>query len=150
MTSIVKVQPFHATKPITNGFFNELLNRGLSDFIGSDFAATQIATNVIESNDAFTVELAAPGFDKKDFVLNIENGHLVIEGKHEANTTEQNEGEARFVRREFKRESFKRTFKLPQTINVEAIGAKYENGILIATLPKKEEAKPVTKSIQLG
>ena len=150
MTNIVKFQPFPATKSLTNGFLNEFFNRGLADFIGSDVVLNQPATNVTETNDAFKLEVAAPGFDKKDFVLNIENGHLTIEAKHETKTEEKSENGERFLRREFRYESFKRSFKLPQTVNLETIAAVYENGILNVVLPKKEEAKPVTKSIQIG
>jgi HSP20 family protein len=150
MTSIVKVQPFPATKSLTNGFLNEFFNRGVADFVGSDSVLSQPATNVSETNDAFNVALAAPGFEKKDFVLNVENGHLTIEAKHETKTEEKSENSERFLRREFRYESFKRSFKLPQTVNIEAIAAVYENGVLTVAIPKKEEAKPLTKNIQIG
>jgi HSP20 family protein len=150
MTSIVKVQPFPATKSLTNGFLNEFFNRGVADFVGSDSVLSQPATNVSETNDAFNVALAAPGFEKKDFVLNVENGHLTIEAKHETKTEEKSENGERFLRREFRYESFKRSFKLPQTVNIEAIAAVYENGVLTVAIPKKEEAKPLTKNIQIG
>ena len=150
MTNIVKVHPFPATKSLTNGFLNEFFNRGVADFIGGDALLSQPATNVIETNDAYKVELAAPGFDKKDFLLNIENGHLTIEAKHETKKEEKSETGERFLRREFRYESFKRSFKLPQTVNIEAIAAVYEQGVLTVAIPKKEEAKPVTKNIQIG
>lgn len=150
MTSIVKVHPFPATKTITNGFFNEFFNRGIADYVGSDVALSQPATNVTETNDAFKLEVAAPGFDKKDFTLNIENGHLTIEAKRESKTEEKSENGERFLRREFRYESLKRSFKLPATVNIEGIAAVYNNGVLDVTLPKKEESKPVSKSIQIG
>lgn len=150
MTSIVKVHPFPATKNLTNGFFNEFFNRGLSDFIGSDSMLSQPATNVTETNDAFNVALAAPGFDKKDFVLNVENGYLTIEARHESKTEEKSDNGERFLRREFRFESFQRSFKLPQTVNIDGIAAVYENGVLNVAIPKKEESKPVTKNIQIG
>lgn len=150
MTSIVKVHPFPATKSLTNGFFNEFFQRGLTDFIGNDNLLSQPATNVTETNDAFNVALAAPGFDKKDFVLHVENDFLTIEAKHESQTEEKSEQPERFLRREFRYESFKRSFKLPQTVNIEGIAAVYKNGLLLVTLPKKEEAKPVAKTIQIG
>ncbi len=150
MTSIVKVHPFPATKSLTNGFLNEFFNRGLADFTGSDVILNQPAVNVTETNDAFKLEVAAPGFDKKDFVLNVENGQLTIEAKHETKTEEKSDNGERFLRREFRAESFKRSFKLPQTINIEAIAAVYENGVLNVAIPKKEEAKPLTKNIQIS
>ncbi|MCB0524086.1 MAG: Hsp20/alpha crystallin family protein [Saprospiraceae bacterium] len=150
MTNIVKVHPFPATKSFTNGFINEFFNRGLSDFIGNDTLLSQPATNVTENDDAFNLALAAPGFDKKDFVLNVENGHLTIEARHEEKNEVSGEKAERFLRREFRYESFKRSFKLPETINVDAIKAVYDNGVLKVELPKKEEAKPVSKTIKIG
>ncbi len=150
MTNIVKVHPFPATKNLANGFLNEFFNRGLSDNMGGDTVLNQPATNVIETNDAFKLALAAPGFDKKDFVLTVDNGHLSIEAKHETKSEERSENGERFLRREFRYESFKRSFKLPQTVNIEGISAVYENGVLNVELPKKEEAKPITKSIKIG
>jgi HSP20 family protein len=150
MTNIVKVHPFPATKTLTNGFFNEFFNRSLSDIVGGDIQLNQPATNVTETNDAFKVELAAPGFDKKDIVLNVEDGYLTIEAKHEEKNEEKTEQPERFLRREFRYEAFSRSFKLPKTVNIEGIAAVYEKGILNITLPKKEEAKPIAKTIQIG
>ena len=149
MTGIVKVQPFPATKFFSNGFFDELLNRGIGEFVGNDAQLSHPAVNVVETGDAFKVELAAPGFEKQHFSLSVENGHLIVTAKREENT-EEAAVKARFLRREFRYESFKRSFKLPNTVNQDTIAAVYENGILNIALPKKEEAKPVLKSIQVG
>lgn len=151
MSNIVKVHPFPATKTFTNGLINEFFNRGLNDFFGGDdWVLSQPAANVTETNDAFHLALAAPGFDKKDFTLNIENGYLTIEGNHQTKTEEKGDNSERVLRREFRYESFKRTFKLPQTVNLDSINAVYENGVLNVSLPKKEEAKPFVKNIQIG
>lgn len=150
MTGIVKVQPFPATKFFSNGFFDELLNRGIGEFIGNDLQVSQPAVNVTETDDQFKIELAAPGFEKQHFELNVENGHLIVSAKREEKTEENQPDKARFLRREFRFESFKRSFKLPNTVNQDAISAVYENGIMNVSLPKKEEAKPVMKSIQVG
>ena len=150
MTGIVKVQPFPATKFFTNGFFDELLNRGIGEFVGNDHQLSQPAVNVSETEDAFKVEVAAPGFEKQNFALNVENGHLVVSAKREEKTEEGQPDKGRFLRREFRYESFKRSFKLPITVNQDSISAVYENGILNIELPKKEEAKPIAKNIQVA
>ncbi|MBL7827914.1 MAG: Hsp20/alpha crystallin family protein [Saprospiraceae bacterium] len=151
MANIVKVHPFPATKTFTNGLLNEFFNRGIADVFGNDdMVMNQPAANVTETNDAFKLTLAAPGFDKKDFALHVENNYLTIEGKHEAQTEEKNEDGEKFLRREFRYEAFKRSFKLPNSVNFDAISAVYENGLLNVTLPKKEEAKPFSKNIQIG
>lgn len=147
MTNVVKFQPFPSTKPLFNGFLDEFFNRSLSDFVGNDATLTQPAVNVVETDDTIKLELAAPGFDKQDFSVNVENELLTITAKHEAKKEETNE---RFTRREFAVASFKRSFKLPKTVNQENISAVYEKGILNVTLGKREEAKPVVKTIEIG
>lgn len=150
MTGIVKVQPFPATKFFSNGFFDELLNRGIGEFVGNDAHLSQPAVNVTETEDSFKVDLAAPGFEKQHFALNIENGHLIVTAKREEKTEEATAEKSRFLRREFRYESFKRSFKLPTTVNQDSISAVYENGVLNIAIPKKEEAKPIAKNIQVG
>lgn len=147
MTSIVKFQPFPSTKPSFNGFLDEFFNRNISNFVGSDAVLNQPAINVVETENSFKLELAAPGFDKQDFSVNVENDFLIVSANRETTTEEKNE---RYTRREFAVSSFKRSFKLPKTVNQEAIAAVYENGILNVTIGKKEEAKPVVKTIEIG
>jgi HSP20 family protein len=147
MTNIVKFQPIPATKPLFNGFFDEFFNRNLSDLVGSDNFLSHTAVNVLETEGEFKLEFAAPGFDKQDFSINIENDLLTVSANRETKNEEKNE---RYTRREFSVASFKRSFKLPKTVNQDAIAAVYENGILNVTLGKKEEAKPTVKTIQIG
>ncbi|MBN8679037.1 MAG: Hsp20/alpha crystallin family protein [Chitinophagales bacterium] len=149
MTNVVKFQPLPATKFFTNGLFDEFFNRNVGEFIGNENWTSQPAVNVTENDESFNIEVAAPGFSKPDFSLNVENGQLVVSAKREEKAEENNE-KNRFLRREFRFESFKRSFKLPNTVNQDAISAVYENGLLLVTLPKKEEAKPVSKTIQIG
>ena len=151
MANIVKVHPFPATKTTSNGLINEFFNRGLADFFGGDdWAHSQPAVNVAENRDSFRLAVAAPGFDKKDFTISVENNYLTIEGKREAATQEKSENSERILRREFRYETFRRSFKLPNSVNIEHISAVYENGILNVELPKKEESRPLSKTIQIG
>jgi HSP20 family protein len=148
MTSVVKFSPFPATKLFSRGLVDDLFNRSIADYIGSDVLMNQPAVNIVEHDDQFSLELAAPGFDKQDFSINVENNVLIIEGKRESKTPENTT--EKFTRREFRVEAFKRTFKLPETVNQEAITAVYTNGILNVGIPKKEEAKPFVKTIEIG
>lgn len=150
MTGIVKVQPFPATKFFSNGFLNEFMNRSVGEFVGADVQVSQPAVNVTETNEAFKVELAAPGFDKQDFSLNVEQDQLIVTAQKAEKTVEGEPVKDRVLRREFRYESFKRSFKLPNTVNQDSISAVYENGILNIELPKKEEVKPVIKAIQVA
>jgi len=147
MNHFVKIRPFPATKTFSNGLLDEFFNRNLSELVGNDYAVNQPAVNIVETKDTFRLEFAAPGYNKQDFSLLTENDHLTVEAKREAQIENSDE---KFTRREFRYESFKRSYKLPETVNQDAISAVYENGILVVTLQKKEEVKPITKSIAIG
>ena len=100
------------------------------------------AVNVIETPTEFTMEFGVPGMERSDFDLKVENGLLKLSAEK---TTEQNDVDGDFKRREFNYQSFERSFWLPETILTEEIKASYENGILKVVLPKKVEAE---KAIQ--
>ena len=147
MNQFVKIRPFPATKTFSNGLLDEFFNRNLSELVGGDHAVNQPAVNIVETKDAFRLEFAAPGYNKQDFSLLTEKDHLTVEAKRE---TQTENNEEKYTRREFRYESFKRSYKLPETVNQDAISAVYENGILVVTLQKKEEVKPITKTIAIG
>ncbi|RPD98738.1 Hsp20/alpha crystallin family protein [Aureibaculum marinum] len=96
------------------------------------------ALNIKETDDTFEIELAAPGYSKKDFNVTIDGGLLNISAEKES---EEKEEEENYTCREFSYESFQRSLMLPETVKSEDVKAKYENGILKFHLAKKEEAK---------
>ncbi len=105
------------------------------------------ATNIVEEKDAYELELAVPGYDKNDFKIDLENNVLTISSSKEEKHEEKNKD---YSRREFTSTSFFRSFTLPETVETEKIGAKYENGILHVTLPKVEEVKKIAKEIKVA
>lgn len=103
--------------------------------------ATLPAVNVAETNDAFMIEVAAPGMKRGDFHLELDNHMLTISSNREEKKEEVN-NESRYTRREFSYQAFQRSFALPEDkIEGDKISAKYTDGILYITVPKKEEAK---------
>ena len=104
------------------------------------------AVNIVETPDAYHLELNVPGRNKEDFNVAVDKGLLTIsyEKKEEA----KNE-DAKVVRREFNFQSFKRSFTVDEKINTEAIQAKYENGLLKLLLPKKAESQQPVKTISI-
>ena len=99
------------------------------------------AVNVTENKDAFKLKVAAPGFRKDDFKLEIHNGYLTISGKSKEEKEDKDE---KFTRQEYRYSTFSRTFTLPENIKGEAITAEYTDGVLKVTLPKKTvDEKPV-------
>lgn len=100
------------------------------------------AVNVIEADNAFSLEMSIPGFKKEDVNIEIDQDVLTIQSEVETSREEKTE---QFTRKEFSKKSFKRSFNLPETVNQDRIEANYENGILTISLPKKEEALPQPK-----
>nr|MBP9198211.1 hypothetical protein [Saprospiraceae bacterium] len=75
--NIVKVNPIFQGRTFTN-LMDDVFNRSISDLVGSDFSVTTPSVNITENNDTFTLELAAPGLDKKDFNIFVDKDQLVI------------------------------------------------------------------------
>mgnify|MGYP000908498462 CR=1 FL=1 len=113
------------------------------DWASRNFSETNTtlpSVNIKEDGNGYEVEVAAPGLNKEDFKIEINDNVLSISSEKKV-TNETKEGQ-RFTRREFSYQSFCRTFTLPNTIETDKIDAKYESGILRISIPKKEEAKP--------
>jgi HSP20 family protein len=85
------------------------------------------------------VKADLPDVNEKDIDIRIENNLLTIRGERKV---EKSVSEENFLRVERTYGSFSRSFSLPNTVNAEAIGADYKNGVLTVTLPKREESKP--------
>jgi HSP20 family protein len=138
---------------VNNRPFGNLFNDLLSEFpvAARSFGQELLAfpqTNVVETPEAFHLELNAPGRTKEDFKVQVENGLLTVSFEKKEDSA-QTEG-YKTIRREFEFKSFKRSFSADDKINTEGIQAKYENGILKLLLPKKEESKPVAKQINIA
>ena len=123
--------------------FDDFMSRNLFDWGTTNFSTTGTtlpAVNIRESNETFEVEMAAPGMTKNDFNILLEDNTLTITSE-KSDEQEEKDGE-KFSRREFRYQSFQRRFTLPkEVVDVDQINAKYENGILKLSIPKKEEAK---------
>ncbi len=106
------------------------------------------AVNVTESNDNYTLELAAPGFQKDNFRVEIKNGYLTISG--EMKEEKKDEKKSKYTRCEFRYGSFSRSFALPDDVDETRISARYSDGILHVVLPKNEaKATEASKSIAI-
>ncbi|AUP81340.1 Hsp20/alpha crystallin family protein [Flavivirga eckloniae] len=131
--------------PWNNGLKNFL---GHDDFFNDDFFGEDSlmpAMNVKEDDNSFEIEFAAPGFNKTDFEVTIEDDMLHVCGEKRKEEEEKDEG---YTRKEFSYNSFKRSLKLPISVNQnEEVRAIYENGILTLKLLKNEEAKQLPKKI---
>jgi HSP20 family protein len=128
--------------PAIPSLLDDLFGRGwrnssMADWRTSD--STLPAVNVRELDDAYMIEVAAPGMKRKDFTVEMENNVLTISSKHE-DSHEEKDGD--YTRREFSYQSFHRSFTLPQDrVNGEDVKARYVDGILRITVPKTKTAK---------
>lgn len=104
------------------------------------------AVNIVETPEAYHLELNVPGRNKEDFNISVDKGILSI--SYEKKEEEKKE-DVKVVRREFSYQSFKRSFTIDEKINAEAIQAKYENGLLKLLLPKKAEQQQPVKTINI-
>ncbi len=137
---------FNDRFPWNNSVFTNFLNT--DDFFNDDFFAKDSlmpAMNVKENDDNFEIELAAPGFSKDDFNVTIDTNGLHISAENSKKEEEREEG---YLRKEFSYNSFKRSLKLPESINKEKeVKATYKNGILMLNLLKKEIAKVLPEKV---
>lgn len=117
-------------------FFNSDVFPGF--FLDINKRTATPAVNIVEGKDDYRIEVAAPGLDKADFKIDLENNVLTISAEKEEKQEEKNE---RYMRREFNYSSFSRSFTIPQTMNTEKISAQQKDGVLHVIIPKKEEAK---------
>ena len=99
------------------------------------------AVNITEHKDEYQVSLAEPGLKKDDFKIDVDGNMLTISSEKEEN---KEEIDKRFTRKEYSYSSFSRSFTLPEEINKEKIEAKYEDGVLRISMPRKEEVKKIS------
>ena len=131
-------------------FADDFFNRSISDIVGRDFTMNIPSVNIIESENNFSIELAAPGLSKEDFNVSIDKDELLISANKETNSSETAE-DKKYTRREYSYASFTRRFRIPEIVEKDGIEAKYENGILYLTLNKTDEAKKEgPKRIEIG
>lgn len=116
------------------------------------------AVNIQEKNTNFVVQLAVPGLKKENFNIEVEDDILKISAEVTSNLSEDKEekeenhtdNETKFTRKEFNYSSFKRSFTLPENVNVEDVNATYNQGVLEITLPKKEEEKVLKRMVEIS
>jgi HSP20 family protein len=131
-----------------NHLFEDFFNNFPSRILNEDFAGFNqtVPANVRENANAYILEIVAPGMDKGDFKVNFDKNILTISAEKKSETKDENE---RHVRREFNFKSFTRSFTIDDSIQDDKIQAKYENGVLLIELPKKEEVKISPKEISI-
>jgi HSP20 family protein len=118
----------------------------------NDFFSTDVMTSVqgfrvdiSEKDKEYILEAELPGFDKKDISVELKNNYLTISAKRDDDKEEKGKD---FIRRERSYGEFSRSF-YAKGIKQEDIKAKYKDGVLVVSLPKKEKEEEVSTSIEI-
>lgn len=131
-------RPFEGTlNNFVDDLFTELPVLFKTDFNNPERKGS-VPVNVKETEKSYLLEVVAPGFEKNDFKVNLDQDLLTISAEKKSEAKAENEKQ---VRREYNFRSFKRSFTLDEKIDATKIEASYVNGVLILNLPKKETVK---------
>ncbi|MBT8189048.1 MAG: Hsp20/alpha crystallin family protein [Saprospiraceae bacterium] len=131
-------RPIH--RPVLTNVLDDIFNRSFSDMLGADFTVNSPSVNILEGDASYKIEMALPGVSKDDVTINVEKDQLIISSANKE-VNETKDGAHRYMKREFNYSSFRKSFHLPKTVDTDMIDAKFDNGVLILTIEKKEEAK---------
>jgi len=118
-------------------FWKEL--DGLADGLLSPVSTPRV--DVAESKDAYELTAELPGFKKDEVTVQVKDGVLELKAAQAEAKSEEGD-ELRWLLRERRQVAFERSFRLPRDVNGDAIEAAFRDGLLVLTLPKKEEVKP--------
>jgi len=134
------------------GNFNNLVDDLFANFPvftkneGSQLWKGFVPVNIKETDKNYNIEIVAPGFEKSDFKISLDQQILTVSVDKQEEVKAENEKQ---IRNEYSYRPFKRSFTLNEKTDATAIDAKYVNGVLTLNLPKKEEVKPSVKQISI-
>ena len=137
-------KPFEGSfNTLVDDLFTELPALFKTDFNNIDRKGF-VPVNVKETDKSYQLDVVAPGFDKADFKVNLDQNLLTISAEKKNDEMKENEKQ---IRREYSYRSFKRSFTLDEKIDATNIEASYINGVLTLNLPKKEVVKAAATEI---
>jgi HSP20 family protein len=137
------------------GLVDSVFSNTLSRFFDDDFwgfngivSSNNVPVNIRETDKTYEMEVVAPGLRKEDFNVSIADNMLTVSFEHKQENKEENKSEG-YLRQEYRMQSFSRSFTLDDTVDADKISAQYKEGVLHLSLPKKEGAQKITKSIEI-
>jgi HSP20 family protein len=138
---LVRYSPFSS---LVEDFFNQEMPSFVNN--AANFRSVP-SVNIKEMEQGYLIEVAAPGLEKEDFQIDLDQDTLKISVSKESKSEETKEG---YSRKEFSYHSFSRAFTLPKTIEISKIKASYQKGILQIDLPKRKEEINTPKRIEIA
>jgi HSP20 family protein len=151
-TSIIKRNNGNTAMPANTvtDWVDQLFQNNLNRFFNDDFwgfsgidQQVNVPVNLRETDQAYEMSLIAPGLRKEDFKLNVTDNLLTVSYEQRQENNEQN-AQVGWLRKEYKMQSFSRSFTLDDSVDINKITASYDNGILHLSLPKKENARRIS------
>jgi HSP20 family protein len=126
----------------------DIFNNGLNRVWNEDSLTdrSDVPVNIRETDKSYELELIAPGLKKEEFKINIDKSILTLSFEHKEEEKAQTE---KLLRTEYKRRSFKRSFTLNDKVDASQISARYTDGVLYVTLPKKEQHEVTSQEINV-
>jgi HSP20 family protein len=128
---------------VDNIFQNSLRHFFDGDSFPGNTSLNKVPVNIAETDQAYRLDVIAPGLEKKNFVVQLHDNMLTVS----YNRSEQTEKKDEWIRNEYSLDSFSRTFTLDETVDTNHVEATYENGILRIELAKNEKAKRISRNI---
>lgn len=161
MANIIKRNKGNGGVPATSSsmslgnLVDDVFQNTLSRFFGDDFwgfngvlSETQVPVNIRETAKSYEMEVVAPGINKEEINVSMSNNMLTVSFEHKEESKDEDKEEG-YLRQEYRRQSFSRSFTLDDTVDADKISAQYKNGVLHVSLPKKEGAQRITKNIEV-
>jgi HSP20 family protein len=143
-----------ATRPF-GSLVSSLLGQDMSRWLDDDFWGISqrmtpgtVPVNIRETDKTYEVEVMAPGLKKSDFHVSLDGKQLRVSFEHKEERKEGDKQEG-YLRQEYRHQSFSRSFMLDDTVDANQISATYTDGILHLTVPKKEDAQRVTRTVEV-
>ncbi|MBX2923638.1 MAG: Hsp20 family protein [Chitinophagaceae bacterium] len=134
---------------------DQIFQDNLSRFFDDDYWGVNgplhrqnVPVNLRETDKSYEMEVVAPGLKKQDFQLNISDDTLSISFEHKQEDN-QKDASGQWIRREYRAQAFSRSFNLDETVDASNIAARYEDGVLHVSIPKKENAKKISRTIDI-
>lgn len=104
----------------------------------SKLEKNMMKTDVRETDNGYELDIDLPGYTKEDIGAQLENGYLTITAKKDS-TNEKKDDQGRYIRQERYTGSMSRSFYVGDAVTQEEVKAKFENGILKLSVPKKDK-----------
>ena len=125
-----------------------------NDFLTNDWLmerrnTTAPAVNIIENDDEYKIEVAAPGLTREDFKVHINEDNELIISMEKRNEEKEEKHKGTYLRREFSYTQFQQSLLLPDNVERDKISAKVEHGVMSIDIPKKKVMETASAARQI-